>query len=246
MVAPVQGNKPAGGAATCSTEQAQDGFSNDDGDLIFCKVVAGPVNFRDKTVTRGYASVAVGAVYGLDTVADGTHQFTAWVKQASGLCGLQGIACGFEVTLCNDVDLDGTCTNIADNSDQLIYAQSNEAIVGNNCQDNDKDVKNCGTDDDAYASFCAKPTEEDVTSDDWNDGQAIITIGWWIDNVPSNIGAGLSIGTFDAWLVVGTSCTLPECDDDIDNDANGVTDYPDDPGCGGPFDVDETGVFVPE
>ncbi|MEZ4366880.1 MAG: hypothetical protein R2939_11395 [Kofleriaceae bacterium] len=35
-------------------------------------------------------------------------------------------------------------------------------------------------------------------------------------------------------------CTLPECDDGIDNDGDTLVDFPDDPGCASRFDDDET------
>src|SRR5688572_6456099 len=232
VVVPAQAIKPTGPtvAATCSGETAQDGASNDDGDLIFCQVIAGPGGIQHKSIASlglaichllqpntplacgnaaGSVAGAGGAIYDVDDAAAGNHQLTAWVKQSAGLCGVSGIGCGFDINLGNDVDLDGSITNINDNSDQFLHSQSNEAIlgggylipalgdlpcvptvtcagttlpaVGGDCTDTDKDVKNCGTDDDAGSSFCGKPAEEDVETDDWSEGQVVVFIGAWID-----------------------------------------------------------------
>ena len=39
----------------------------------------------------------------------------------------------------------------------------------------------------------------------------------------------------------GPDARLPACSDGIDNDCDGLTDWPDDPGCSGPDDDDEHG-----
>src|SRR5688572_5419737 len=228
VVAPVQANKPTGGAATCSTETAQDGASNDDGDFIFCQVIAAPGGIGHKAVAGpglaichamqpntpiacGNAAGSVagygGAIYDVDTATAGTHQLTAWVKQSAGLCGVQGIGCGFDINLCNDLDRDGICADYGYRFDQFLHSQSNEALlgggyllpnilpipgdlpcvptltcagtsaptVGGDCTDDDKDAKNCSTDDDASASFCGKPMPGN--GDDWIEGQIITFIG---------------------------------------------------------------------
>src|SRR5688572_3523688 len=100
-IAPVQADKPAGGAATCRAEALEDGVSNDDGDGIFCEVVSGPDGLNLKPIgnfgLHWSSFLTAAGVYNVDTAAAGNHQLTAWVEQASGLCGVQGIGCGFDI-----------------------------------------------------------------------------------------------------------------------------------------------------
>lgn len=75
-------------------------------------------------------------------------------------------------------------------------------------------------------------------------------------NVSDLFGAGLNIGTVNPGvhkeLVVAYSVdanTVPprsyQCSDGIDNDGNGLIDYPADPGCSGLTDDSESGYFPP-
>lgn len=192
----------------------------------------------------GSISSAGGAAFGAELDADfgdGAPEqallLEMWVKYnpGSGICGVGGLACGFDVLLCDDRDLDSTCTNVGDNSDRLKSTESNDPIVGEPCEENDKfkDDKDCGDPEDAYVAQCMPAAEDPTgTADDWVDGQVVGFIGAWAGSniVPADLGAGAAVGTFDVWLRWST-CTLPECDDGIDNaDADAAIDQ-DDPEC---------------
>src|SRR5688572_7344251 len=117
MIVPVQANKPAGGASTCSAETAQDGIGNEDGDNVFCQIVITAFNVDAEPLigsgvaychhffpntplacgnSAGSMAGAGGASYNVDSVASGTHRLTAWVQMTAGVCGVQAFACGFD------------------------------------------------------------------------------------------------------------------------------------------------------
>jgi len=73
------------------------------------------------------------------------------------------------------------------------------------------------------------------------------------------LGEGATCDPNDQTLVCGSGmicvgqppvCTLAQCSDGVDNDSDGIIDFPEEPGCEGPLDHDETdscpGVGCPE
>lgn len=179
-----------------------------------------------------------------------TVSVSFWAEWVSG----QFIS-GFDMTSCNDRDYDSICTNVGDNDDQLRTDESNEPIVGADCNNGDKDNKDCPDPTDAErANFCMMPAIPISAGGNgpspWNSGQQIVFIGNWASadpgppatGGPTNIGHGNSAGTYDVWMKVnGTGCTPPQCDDKIDNEAipDGAIDF-DDAQCSSYDDNDET------
>lgn len=209
--------------------------------LGVCITDAGtPISCNDPTAQFQGAGAAIFDVSGYANYAaiPNGHQVDVWIEYlADGPCVPTTQVCGFDALLCNDRDYDGTCTNIEPHYDQLRSTQSNEPIVGEDCSNTDKDVKDCGDDLDAqFVDVCFGPAVSprmNGATDDWNYGQIVVFIGAWVDTWPgtpetdltnptaTNVGAGVAAGSFDVWLRDDGACTAPECADNVDNGAVG-------------------------
>jgi hypothetical protein len=165
------------------------------------------------------------AIFDASTWPAGNKMVSTWVRYlGNGVCGPAVLdACGFEVLLCNDRDLDVICNTTGD--DEILRTQSNEPLVGGgylvctppcqpvmptiggDCTDEDKDLKDCPDPLAAEVGGVMTPALQPPAPADWNHGQIMVLVGNWVDSwpgeengAPTNIGAGISFGHYEVWL----------------------------------------------
>lgn len=231
----------ADGDSTCANE-----WNNTGDDNVECVVVTGPDHLLAKPGPATYS------LTGTPFVAQGgtgfrqsafplyitNVQVSVWAEWSVGALGT-----GFDLAVCNDRNLDGICWEY-NNIDQLRLATSNEPVVGASCTDQEKDVKSCPNATDAEVkAFCMVPNVfVGGGGTGWNPGQLRVFIGAWagLDPFTPNVGAGVSAGTYDVWMNMdGYGCTPAQCDDLLDNDADGRRDQAD-PDCVSSDDANES------
>jgi hypothetical protein len=69
---------------------------------------------------------------------------------------------------------------------------------------------------------------------------AVGNIGWAIDNIAFQGITNTPFGT----VTVNSCSSVRACNDSIDNDGDGLVDFPNDPGCSNLFDNDESNLFA--
>ena len=136
------------------------------------------------------------------------------------------------------VDTESAVTDL----DSIIYIKADECSTADLACDDDGGVSS--------GSSLIELTDLDPGSylifvDGYSSGSDIFTL-----NVSGIIRGGescdadqVAAGIFtcaSGYFCDGTACIPAECNDGISNDADGLADYPDDPGCDSPSDSDET------
>lgn len=206
---------PYDGDSTCYDE---DNYDYWDHDGIECWPIQGPgshINKQTGGIPLGYcnspsdpglypcgtvgATPGYGAAFfgGVGFTRQARQQVSVWAEWESGT--FPPVDGGFLMVLCNDRNHDDVCSTIAGGSppDQVWQSTSNEAAVGADCSDGDKDLKECPDPTDAeIRSVCL---ERDLAGA-WEPFQVRAYIATWSDNSMGNTGGGYSAGRYHVWL----------------------------------------------
>ncbi len=196
-----------------------------------------------------------GAAFFDTTTWSTTNSFREAYVWSEWISGGSALDPGHRITVCNDRDNTGICTN-ADDVDGFVTAQSNPEQLslkkdGDVC---DKDTKDCADPDDAEAFICV---QQDL---DGGFDDIVVFVGAWADvGLDKGIGDGTSYGSFQIWFQPGSyrsgfagagsgnDCGADylhqgvvgaQCADGVDNDGDGQVDGADD-NCTGPGDNSE-------
>jgi hypothetical protein len=217
----------AAGVGTCGDAFQTDGF------LLDC---------RAESQQGGLQGVGL-ASFAAYNWAPGPHRARVWA-QLDAPCA--GASCAFQITVCNnrDLDRDAGVTACADGgADQMFSAYSTDPSVD-------------ASPATAEVRACLAPS---IFGSWGNDYQVIVYISVFVGN-----GVGLGSGFFTVALEdLGVGCdpgpldpsqggvpssvlagAVSDCMDGIDNDGDGAADYPSDPGCSSPTDSNERGSLA--
>jgi large repetitive protein len=162
---------------------------------------------------------------------------------SSPTCGGGGAEIAYAVTVGAPTTLVATTAVAGTGADTVLYLRSD-------CVDYQTEV---GCNDNASSGSGGSTLTADVGPGTYYlvvDGQAATTGGNFNLEVARYPGAGESCdpvtdgcapGYYCRQLpgTSGTTCEPPRCSDGVDNDGDGKTDFPDEPGCTGPGDDDE-------
>jgi hypothetical protein len=184
---------------------------------LFCDAAAGAITGAGAAT---FAS-ADKPFNGLTGWTAGNHKVYVNIDYQDTLpCTSTMAVCGYYALICNDRDLDSSCTNVGDQDDELVDAWSNEpASDPTNC-DKKADEKDCGDPTTLGKTVCFSPSvysgagtlADPADPGAWNNAdQIVVFIGAWAGKVATddpNVGAGISAGTYEVSIQEQGGCSI--------------------------------------